>query len=113
MVIRKCIQCGTAFEAQRVTAKFCTGRCRMANHRGIPPKLAEGHQDTISADDVNKHLFEESQGELQFLVKYCPDVLESIQHIGMVYGLVAAKASLNIARGVFGVCKERHKEFFS
>lgn len=84
----------------------------MANHRGIPPKLADGQQESISAEDVNKHLWGDNQNELDFLVKYFPDVLKDIQQIGVTHGLLAAKATLNVARGVFAVCKARHKEFW-
>ena len=30
----KCLGCGVEFNAVRVTAKFCSGRCRLAFHRG-------------------------------------------------------------------------------
>jgi len=36
-----CEICGSEFEATRSTARFCSGKCRMASHRlekaGIPP----------------------------------------------------------------------------
>jgi hypothetical protein len=28
-----CSNCGALFDAQRVTAQFCSGRCRIAHHR--------------------------------------------------------------------------------
>jgi hypothetical protein len=33
-----CQQCQTEFEPKRPPAKFCSGTCRVAAHRGNPPK---------------------------------------------------------------------------
>lgn len=40
-MIAVCGQCGKDFEARRVTAKFCSAACRVANHRGAVVEVAE------------------------------------------------------------------------
>ena len=39
-----CAQCGTAFEAQRSTATFCSTKCRMAHMRGRRRTPDPGHK---------------------------------------------------------------------
>lgn len=43
----KCLQCGTEFEAKRVTAKFDTDKCKLAYNRNKT-------NDTLSKDDTVK-----------------------------------------------------------
>ena len=49
VLIKKCEQCGRAFEAQRSTARFCSPRCRKAFNRGVPP-----NSRGISLKDIYK-----------------------------------------------------------
>lgn len=40
-MIKQCAMCGKQFHAQRKTAKYCSGRCRVQAHRGYAPMLPD------------------------------------------------------------------------
>jgi len=46
----KCMVCGKEFESKRSTAKFCSGACKLALHRGkvsVTKKEVSGTNDTL------------------------------------------------------------------
>ena len=53
-MIKVCDECGRPFEAKRSTARFCSSKCRLRNHRRLTPMAPDAPPSLGSAsfDDV-------------------------------------------------------------
>jgi hypothetical protein len=50
MIETNCRQCGKRFEAARVTARYCSSRCRSRQHRALSGKISPPLETDIATD---------------------------------------------------------------